>query len=161
VTDVLNVSSTRLVCATVVRMLEAVSVRVPELFAEELVSAGFRKVRRLRGGGFEPVLTFVMTSATLAVDAATILVAKDAIGEFVERVRSWMARRARSEVGGELVIEVSWRSAGTDSRMRLVARCAAPDAVPEVDTQALASLLSSLFAVQDAREKRGDAIPPA
>jgi len=142
-------------------MLEAVSVRVPEPFAEELVSAGFRKVRRLRGGGFEPVLTFIMTSATLAADAATILVAKDAIGEFVERVRSWMARRARSEVGGELVIEVSWRSAGTDSRMRLVARCAAPDAVPEVDTQALASLLSSLFAVQDAREKRGDAIPPA
>jgi len=150
-----------LVCATVVRMLEAVSVRVPEQFAEELVNAGFRKLRRLRGGGLEPVLTFIMTSATLAADTATVLVAKDAIGEFVERLRSWMARRAKSEVGGELVIEASWRSAGTDSRMRLVARYTAPDAVPEVDTQALALLLDSLFAVQGVRQRPGEAVPPA
>lgn len=150
-----------MVCATVVRMLEAVSVRVPEQFAEELVNAGFRKLRRLRGGGLEPVLTFIMTSATLAADTATVLVAKDAIGEFVERLRSWMARRAKSEVGGELVIEASWRSAGTDSRMRLVARYTAPDAVPEVDTQALALLLDSLFAVQGVRQRPGEAVPPA
>ena len=142
-------------------MLEAVSVRVPEQFAEELVNAGFRKLRRLRGGGLEPVLTFIMTSATLAADTATVLVAKDAIGEFVERLRSWMARRAKSEVGGELVIEASWRSAGTDSRMRLVARYTAPDAVPEVDTQALALLLDSLFAVQGVRQRPGEAVPPA
>jgi hypothetical protein len=117
VSVILNVPSTRLVCATVVRMLEAVSVRVPEPFAEELASAGFRKVRRLRVGGFEPVLTFIMTSATLAADAATILVAKDAASSSNACALGWLVVPGLRSV-------VSWLSKSPGALQRPIRGCA-------------------------------------
>src|ERR1700720_1628371 len=96
----------------------AVPIRVPGQFAEYLAGTGFEEARPspFRGGGGEPVLTLVATGAGLAADAATILVAKDAASDFISRLRSWMTRRARAEPGGELVIEVSWRSVRSESR---------------------------------------------
>jgi hypothetical protein len=141
-------------CDTVVRYChfvpDEVTVQVPGEFAAELVSAGFRRVRRLRGGGVEPVLTFLATSGGLAADAATILLAKDAIADFIARLRSWMAGRGRSQAGHEFVIEVSRRSPGADSRLRLVTRWDSGDAGPEADMQALTSLLDSVFTGQRA-----------
>jgi hypothetical protein len=105
-------------------------------------------------------LTLVATGAGLAADAATILVAKDAASDFISRLRSWMTRRARAEPGGELVIEVSWRSVRSESRARVVARWPAAGAPPEVDTQALASLLNSVFATPVKPEEQGNSVPP-
>jgi len=122
-------------------MHDAVGVQVPGQFAEELVNAGFQKVRRLRGAGLEPVLTFVATSAGLAADAATILVARDAVSDFISRLRSWMVRHAGSATGSEFVIEVSARSPGARSHMRIVAQRTTEGAVPQVDMKALESLL--------------------
>jgi hypothetical protein len=106
-------------------------------------------------------LTFVATSAGLAADSATILVAKDAVGDFLARLRSWMTHRSRSEseTGGEFIVEVSSRSAGADSRLRLVATWSTSGDVPQVDTQALASLLGSVFGDVPPHAK-GNAVPP-
>jgi hypothetical protein len=146
-------------CATVFRMLDVVRVQVPAQFAEELVSAGFREAKPppFRGGGVEPVLTLVATGAGLAADAATILVAKDAAGDLLARLRSWATRRARSRVGSELVIEAIGRSGTVNSHVQIEVRCSSADAVPEVDTHALALLLSSVFGsrVTPARENNG------
>jgi hypothetical protein len=150
-------------CLTLIRMHDVVPVRVPSQLAEELVSAGFREVRppRLRGGGVEPVLTLVVTGAGLAADAATILVAKDAAGDFLARLRSWMTRRVRSEAGSTLVIEAVRRSPGGDSRVRVELTSSSADAVPEVDTQALAALLSSVFGTHVMPGGREGTVPPA
>jgi hypothetical protein len=113
----------------------------------------------MRGGAFEPVLTFAVTGAGLAADAATILVAREAVGDFLARLRSWMTHGSRSETGGEFIVDVSRRSAGADSRLRLVAKWTAADAAPQVDTQALESLLRSVFGDAPPHEK-GDAVPP-
>ena len=97
--------------------------------------------------------------AGLAADAATILVAKEAVGDFLARFRSWMTHGSRSEAGGEFIVEVARRSAGADSRLRLVAKWTAADATPQVDTQALESLLRSVFGDAPPHGK-GDAVPP-
>jgi hypothetical protein len=141
-------------------MVDEVIVQLPGELAAELVGAGFRRVRRLRGGGVEPVLTFAATGAGLAADAATILLAKDAAADFVARLRSWMARRGRSQNGGEFIVEVSHRSPGTDSRLRLVARWDAGVAAPAVDMQALTSLLGSVFAEGGAVSERDRGVAP-
>lgn len=143
-------------------MQDAVPIQVPGHFAEDLAGTGFEEARPsvFRGGGVEPVLTLVATGAGLAADAATILVAKDAASDFISRLRSWMTRRARVEPGGELVIEISWRSAGSKSHARIVARWAAVGVAPEVDTEALASLLNSVFATRIMSEGRPNAAPP-
>lgn len=139
---------------------DEVTVQVPGEFAAELVSAGFRKVRRLRGGGIEPIVTFLATSGGLAADAAAILLAKDAIADFLARLRSWMVGRGRSQAENEFVIEVSCRSPRADSRLRLMARWDSVGAAPEPDMQALASLLDSVFTENVAlRERKGGASP--
>jgi len=117
---------------TLIGMGDVVPVRVPGQFAEELVSAGFREVRRppLRGGGIEPVLTLVATSGSLAADAATILLAKDAAEDFLERLRSWISRRVKSETDGKLVVEAVRRSPGGDSRVSVEISYSSAGAVP-------------------------------
>ncbi len=147
---------------TLIGMGDVVPVRVPGQFAEELVSAGFREVRRppLRGGGIEPVLTLVATSGSLAADAATILLAKDAAEDFLERLRSWISRRVKSETDGKLVVEAVRRSPGGDSRVSVEISYSSAGAVPQVDTQALASLLSSVFGTNASPGGREGTAPP-
>jgi hypothetical protein len=102
------------------------------------------------------------TGGGLAADAATILLAKDVIADFMARLRSWMAGRGKSQAGHEFVIEVSRRSPGADSRLRLVARWDPAGAAPEPDMQALASLLDSVFTGNVALgERNGGAAPPS
>lgn len=86
-------SPRRVPCLTLIRMHDVVPVRITGQFAEDLMSAGFREVRRppLRRGGVEPVLTLVATGGGLAADAAAILLAKDAAEDFLVRLRPWMA----------------------------------------------------------------------
>jgi hypothetical protein len=154
--------SARLLCVTVIRVHDAIFIQVPEQFAAELAGAGFRRARRPRGGGggIEPVLTFVVTGAGLAADAATIIVAKDAVSDFVARLRSWIAHRGKPETGSELVIEVSRRSPAADSSIRLVVRWAAGNAAPDLDTQALVTLLGSVFSAGVDPRGPGEDVPP-
>lgn len=144
-------------------MGDVVLVRVPGQFAEGLVSAGFREVRRppLRGGGIEPVLTLVATGGGLAADAATILLAKDAAEDFLARLRSWMIRRVKSETDGMLVVEAVRHSPGGDSRVRVEISYSSAGAVPQVDTQALSSLLGSAFGADVSPGGQEGIVPPA
>ena len=126
------------------------------------MSAGIREVRRppLRGGGIEPVLTLVATGGGLAADAATVLLAKDAAEDFLARLRSWITRRVKPETDGKLVVEAVRRLPGGDSRVSVEISYSSAGAIPQVDTQALASLLSSVFSTNASPGGREGTAPP-
>ena len=134
-------------------MPDMIRVQVPRAFAEELPSGEFPDLEPLRGAGVEvqAILTAAGTSAGLAADAATILLAKEAIGNFTRRLRSWITRHTGSDPGSELIIEVSSRSPDAHSQLRFVFKGDA-DAVPEVDMEALAALLRSTFPTAESRD---------
>jgi hypothetical protein len=134
-------------------MPDMIRVQVPGAFAEELPIGEFPELEPLRGAGVEvqAILTTVGAGAGLAADAATILLAKEAISNFTQRLRSWITRHAQSDPGSELIIEVSSRSPDAQSQLRFVFKGDA-DAVLEVDIEALASLLRSAFPATQSRE---------
>ena len=139
-----------------------VLVQVPGEFARDLVSAGFDEVEPVRGGGFEAqaVLTVVSSAVALTADVATILVAKDAVEDFFRRLRSWMARRTGSAPGSEFTIKVSSHSPGASSQL-IMSRRTEAGAAPEVDVEALASLLHSVLAAGGGSGKPAGAGPSA
>jgi hypothetical protein len=134
---------------------DAVLVEVPGQFAEELVSAGFRKTRPVRDGGIEPVLTLVATGAGIGADMATILLAKDAVGDFIVRLRAWMTHHGRSQQGSEVVVDISRRSPDGYVRVHLKISRTGPHSAPDVDMQAVESLMGSVFTGSSRRHGRG------
>lgn len=129
-------------------MPELVRLEVPDEFAEELARVGFDVIEPVRGGGFEAqaVLTLVATGLGAAANLATIVVAKDAVADFTRRLRAWIARRAGSGPGGEVVVTVTCRSPGARTELRLVSRRTGTGGSTQVDLAALVSLLDGVFA---------------
>jgi hypothetical protein len=144
-------------------MPDAILIEVPEQFAEDLVNAGFDEAEPMRGGASEAqaILTLALTSTGFAANVATILIAKDALSDFISRLRSWLNRHTGEKEGSELIIEVTSRSPEVQSHIRIVARRMAAGAPPEVDLQKLTSLLQSMIAPDGARPAPGKAMPPA
>lgn len=131
-------------------MGDKVHVQVPMQFAEELGKARYPKVSRsvFRSVGTDQLFTLVATGAGLAADAATILVAKDTVLDFLEHLRRWITRQAKSNAGSTLVVELTKCSPGEDSHVRMEIRAASTDAIPEVDMRAMAELMSSVLGVE-------------
>jgi hypothetical protein len=129
-------------------VLYTACVQVPEEFAEELASAGFDEIEPVRGGGFEAqaVVALMATDVGLAANLVTIVVAKDAVADFVRRLRFWMSRHTGSDPGSEFVIEVTSQSPGARLKFRLVSRRSESDAAPQMDVAAMVSLLHGVFA---------------
>lgn len=143
-------------------MPDAVAVQVPEQFAEDLVNTGFEEVETMRGGASEAraILTLAVSSVGFIANAATILVAKDSISDFVSSLRSWLSRHTGEREGSELTIEVSSRSPEGQSRIRIIARRTTAGAAPEVDLQKLTFLLQSILTANDTRPAAGNVTPP-
>jgi hypothetical protein len=144
-----------LLSVTVCPVQDAVLVEVPGQFAEELVSAGFRKTRPVRDGGIEPVLTLVATGAGIGADMATILLAKDAVADFMARLRVWMTQHGKSQPGSEVVTDISGRSPDGDVRVHLKVSRTGPHPATDVDMQAAESLIGSVFTSSSRRHGRG------
>jgi hypothetical protein len=127
-------------------MLDMIRVQVPKAFADELPADEFPELETLRGGGVEvkAILTVVSTGVALAADAATILLAKEAIGNLIQRLRSWITRHPGSDSGSELIIEASAHSPGGQTQLRFVFK-GEPGSAPELDMEALAKLLRAAF----------------
>lgn len=129
-------------------MPDAIVVQVPGEFAEDLVRVGFDELEPVRGGGGEAqaILAFAVTSISFAADVATIIVAKDALNDFISRLRSWLFRRTGEKEGSELIIEVTSRSSRVQSSIRLVSRRTTADAAPELDLRNIESLMQAILA---------------
>jgi hypothetical protein len=132
------------------QMGDKVRVQVPAQFADELSKIDYPMASRpvFRGSGADQLLTLAVTGAGLAADAATILVAKDAARDFLEQVRRWMFRQARSSAGSTLVIELNRRSPSGTSKVRVEVTATSADVIPEADVQAMADLIASTLGTE-------------
>lgn len=141
-------------------MGDELCVEVSGDLAEILTGAGFDEVVSFRG--FETdsytVLTVVPATIAVAANLATILVSREAVGDLIDGIRSWMGRHAKLGVGSEFVVEVSARRGSTRTRLRITSRYDTREGAPKMDTAALTSLAESIFT--DAQEDHDAVLPP-
>jgi hypothetical protein len=141
-------------------MRDVLVVELPDDLADELIDDGFEEFIVFRGPAeyADAVLTVVSAGLAAGANAATIIVARDAITQFVAAMRAWVRRKAASRPAAELTLDISARHVGTETRLRLEA--SAENGSPEIDTAALTALITSLFADKpDEREALPDATP--
>ncbi|MGD0556303.1 MAG: hypothetical protein ABSA93_15165 [Streptosporangiaceae bacterium] len=122
-------------------MTDVLHAELPADLADELIAKGFEEFIVLRGIAADVSTIVTVTSAGLAVgaNAATIIVARDALSQFVAAVRDWVRRKP----AGELTIDVSARRGNEKTRLRL--DITSENGTPEIDTAALTAFIESLF----------------
>jgi hypothetical protein len=118
---------------------------VPAELADELIAEGFDEFIAVRGVLTDTVTVLSVASVGLAAGAnvATILVAREAADQFVASLRNWFRRKAASESGSELTIDVLARH--RDRRKHLQVRLQSSDGLSDADMTSLTALVTSLF----------------
>jgi hypothetical protein len=126
-------------------MNDVLHAELPAGLAEELIGNGFEEYIVFRGFPADVATMVTVASAGLAVgaNAATIIVSRDALSEFVTAIRDWVRRKAAGHPDGELTIDVSARQGNRKTRLRL--EIASENGAPEIDTAALTAFITSLF----------------
>ncbi|MFJ8405788.1 hypothetical protein ACIQ9K_35680 [Streptomyces microflavus] len=81
----------------------------------------------------------------VGANLVTVILARDALASFAERVRIWVGRRNSEEPAGCFEAELMVRSGGTESRITITRTQKADGALDgaQVDTDALVKLLAA------------------
>lgn len=143
-------------------MTDELRAELPEDLADELIRQGFEESLGLRSGFLTDAGT-VMTVASniLAIggNSTLIVVSRRDIGVFVAAVRDWMLRKKAPRPDYEITFDFSARQG--ESERHLTMRFDSSNGMAEVDTTALGSFVSSLFAGMPIESGNGDASAPA
>ena len=134
-------------------MNDVICVRLPADLADELIDEGFEEYPVFRGLLADVGTVISVTSAGLAVGAniATIIVSRNELGEFISAVRDWVLRKAAAKPDGEITIDFIARQGHQETQVCV--QVESRNGVPEIDTEALAAFIASVFprsAAQDA-----------
>jgi len=134
-------------------MPNIIFVQVPGELAARLPPERYRRFMPPRDAGSEAlfVLTVINMTVGVGADVATIVLARDSIGDFVATVRSWIKGLARSGAGHERVadkrsVELTYRGPGVQAHILVECERSPAGAVTEPDLTSLFSLLSSELA---------------
>ena len=126
-------------------MDDVLCAELPADLADELIGEGFEEVFASRGLAADAGTVVTVVSAGLAVGAnvATILVSREALGQFTRAIRDWVLRKAAGRPHSEVMIEISAVRAGKKMRLRL--EVSSENGTPEIDTAALTAFITSLI----------------
>lgn len=126
-------------------MNEVLRAELPPDLADELIGKDFEELFASRGPLADAGTVVTVTSAALAVGAnvATILVSREALGQFVRTISGWMLRKAARRPDGDVTIEIS--AARENERMQLRLEVSSENGTPQIDTMALTAFITSLF----------------
>jgi hypothetical protein len=126
-------------------MNDAIRVQLPADLADELIGKGFEEHLVFRGILVDAGTVMTVASASLAVGAniATIVVSRGELGEFIATVRDWIRRKAAGKPDGEITIDFAARQGDGETRVRI--HVESRDGMPEIDTAALATFITSVF----------------
>jgi hypothetical protein len=136
-------------------MDDVLRAEMPTDLADELIGEGFEEIFASRGLAADAETVVTVLSAGLAVGAnvATILVSREALGQFARAIRDWMLRKAAGRQNDEIVIDISAVRAG--EKMRLQLEVSSENGIPQIDTAALTAFVTSLIPDQTSRTDQG------
>jgi len=127
-------------------MPDELYVRVPDDLARDLDEEGIEEVEQVRS------LDWLSQSAPIAVSVVgvaanltTVLLAKDSIARFAQRLASWAAGRTRTAPGSVLTIRFDAQGPDEGSRSSIVAEVSAAGALSEADIARWTSFLAAAF----------------
>lgn len=126
-------------------MDEVLHAELPADLADELVDQGFEEFFASRGllTDAGTVLTLASVGLAAGANAATILVSREAISQFVSVIRGWARRKAEAAPAEEFTIEISATRGNEETRLQL--KASSKNGAPQIDTTALTALITSLF----------------
>ena len=127
-------------------MTDTLFVEVPAELAEKMINEGFEEYVPFRSLAAEAGTIVTIASAGLSVGAnfITILVSRDTLTEFLAAVRDWVQRKAYLQPGNKIEINISARKGRAESKVRI--ESISEDGIPQIDLDALETLIDSLFA---------------
>jgi hypothetical protein len=128
-------------------MIEEVCAEVPDDLADELIDQGFEEYLAFRSDFLTDAGTVITVAANvLAIggNAVLIMVSREEVGKFVTAVRDWILRKKPAQPDSVVSIDISARCG--EDKMRLHLQVESDNGAPHLDTSALSSLVSSLFA---------------
>ena len=126
-------------------MDDVLRAELPADLADELIGEGFGEIFASRGLVVDAGTVVTVVSAGLAVGAnvATILVSREALGQFARAIRDWVLHKAAGHPHGEVMIEIS--AVRADEKMRLRLEISLENGTPQIDTAALTAFITSLI----------------
>lgn len=126
-------------------MNDFMHVELPADLADELIGKGFEEYFASRGFVTDADTIVTVASAGLAVGAnvATILVSREAVGQFIGSIRDWVQRKATGRPDGKVTIEISVVRGNEETRLSL--KVSSKNGVPQIDTTAFTAFITSLF----------------
>jgi hypothetical protein len=139
-------------------MTDMLHAELPADLADELIDKGYEEFIAFRGLLTDAGTIVTVASASLAAgaNAATIIVSRDALSDFVTAIRDWARRKAAGRQGGELTIDFSARRGNEKTRLRL--EMTSENGTPEIDAVALTAFITALFS--DRRDEKAQNIIP-
>jgi hypothetical protein len=126
-------------------MDDVLRAELPADLADELIGQGYEEIFASRGLAADATTVVTVVSAGLAVGAnfATILVSREALGQFARAIRDWVLRKAASRPHGEVMIEIS--AVRADKKLRLRLEVSSENGTPQIDSAALTAFITSLI----------------
>ena len=126
-------------------MDDVLRAELPADLADELIGEGFEEIFASRSLVTDAGTVVTVVSAGLAIGAnvATILVSREALGQFALAIRDWVLRKAAGRPHGEVMIEIS--AVRADDKMRLRLEVSSENGTPQIDTAALTVFITSLI----------------
>ena len=126
-------------------MNDVLRAELPADLADELIGKGFEESFASRGLLTDAGTVVTVASAALAVGAnvATIIVSREALGQFAGILRDWVLRKAAGRPDGEVTIEISAARGNEETRLRL--EVSSKNGTPQIDTAALTTFITSLL----------------
>jgi hypothetical protein len=125
-------------------------VRVPSGLALELDEDGIEELEQVRGMDWlAQGAAVTVTVLGVGADLTTVLLAKDAVTRFVQRLASWAGHRPPSAAGSELAIRFDAKDAdGRASPRSFEIKLSTTGQMTQIDMAALVSFLAAAFAGQ-------------
>jgi hypothetical protein len=132
-------------------MAEETYVRVPRDLAKELDRDGIEELEQVRSlDWLAPTATIAVTLVGAGADLTTVLLARDSLAQFANRLLTWGRRRSQEVSGSVLTIHIDVKGTGDNSSRRsLDLKFSSTDETPQIDTEALLPILRATFADQD------------
>jgi hypothetical protein len=132
-------------------MAEEVYVRVPRDLAKELDRDGIEELERVRSlDWLAPTATIAVMLVGAGADLTTVLLARDSLAQFANRLFTWARRRSQEASGSVLTVHIDVKATGDNSlRRSLDLKFSSTDETPQIDTEALLPILRAAFAGRD------------
>ncbi|MFF0054550.1 hypothetical protein ACFYRI_09170 [Streptomyces microflavus] len=132
-------------------MGDLMHIQVPADLWPDLDAEGFDSLGSFRSPGqwadvAQGVITVTDQGLGLGANLVTVILARDALVSFAERVRIWAGRRSSEQLADDFEAELTVRSGGTESRITITRTGRAgtdAERTRQADTDALVKLLAS------------------